>query len=954
MKHYTILKTRPRFLFTIIFISLMIINSMVFVEPSHLWAANRGKISGKIIDVKTKAPLPGVNVVVVGTSLGASTDLEGDFYIANIESGIYNLKVTMMGYKEMTVKNVRVRVNRTTEVNFELEEVVLEGEEIIVYAERPLIEKDVTSSIMILDKQEISARPTTEFNQILTTLPSIDYEDGVMKFRGGTLDEVAFMVDGARVRNPLNLSPYTSFNLSSIREAEVITGSFNAEYGEAVSGVVNIITKEGSDHYELFMDTRYVPPGKRHWGATLYDINTDIYWENSHARHLEWWIENTDQWVDPNGVRGYDARCLWTPEQAYENYLATHQPLTDYTNTPSYQTEVSFGGPVPFLKDLRFFATGKYRSQAPLFGNSFLDKGTFFDGTLKLTYKITPDMKAVFSGFWSQEKTAWGIDPTSDDGWYLNDYVLNSRYAYFDFPGYPTTQTDGQSFIFGHTLNPTTLYEIKLSRVHAKRKIWTLPDDPIGWEAIDATFDNLRAVDSKGNPIIGGYMNRIGYHTTGYYFRYDDHNTDWNITAYLSSQMSKYIQFKTGLEFSYYDLDHYNQAKAPPSRDDRVYNPYQGAFYVQNKLEFSGLIMNIGLRYDFYNPNDVVYTNVFDPFNSPKEKTNTFSQLSPRLGLSHPIDEKTVLHFSYGHFFQRAPYGDYGEGYDEQRGSLTTFMIDGTDIPWVLGNRDLKPQKTVAFEIGIERNFAKYFVLDITGFYKDIRNTIRNISVETAMGIYTTNGNGDYADRRGVEISLRKIPSVTKFGAYWGYANFTTQLGIDGTSGDPDAIREDGTLGYPTSGDVIIHLNPRLKAGFFYRTPQNFNLLKGLFKNITLSVDFHANYPNENLMQDYFYFNGKKYVRPADKNMDLRFRKEINLANDNIKISPYLEVHNLFNTRWISLGTFENASEADQQKFVESDFDYLPSVDKFGVTILELSKFRNLPRSILFGISFEF
>lgn len=954
MKHFTKLY-RGFDLSTLSRLFLVVILLLVSAfPPGDSLAATRGKISGKVTVGKSGEPLPGANIIIVGTNLGTASDLSGDYFIANLPAGVYSVKTMMMGFSTMTVKDVLVRPNRTTEVNFTLEETVIEGEEVVVTAERPLVEKDNTSSIIIMGSDEIVAQPTSDFTQVLTTLPSINVENGELKFRGGTLDQVAFMIDGTRARNPMNHSPYTNINLSSIQELEVITGSFNAEYGEAMSGVVNVITKEGGDNFELFIDTRYTPPGKKHWGPATYDLSTPMYWENSHAKHLEWWIENSDMWVDPNGVYGYDPTCDWTPEQAYQNYLDTHKPLTNYTEIPTYQTEVSLGGPVPFTKNLHFYTTTKYRSEAPLIGNAYRDKGEFFDGTFKLSYKISPSTKLCLAGFWGNEKTSWGIGWI--DTWYMQRFGLNSRYAYYDYAGLPETRTNGQTLTFSNVLSPNTMYEIRVNRVFAKRKVWPFPDDPIGWSATEATYDYLRAVDSLGYAIQGGYSNAIGHHTLGYYSRYDDENTEWNMSGYLGSQFNKYLYLKSGFEFTFYNLDHYNHAKFPDRTDDNVYNPYQGAIYAQNKLEFGGLIMNLGFRFDFYNPNDYNYEDLFNPLNSEKKKTKIFTQLSPRLGISHPIDEKTVLHFSYGHFFQRSTFGDYGEGNDDwnQQGSLTTFVIDGTTFPGVLGNRSIKPMKTVAYEVGIERNFAENFLLDITGFYKDIRNTIRTVTIETPYGIYTTNGNGNYADVRGVEFSLRKTPSMTKFGAFWGYVNFTAQIGIWGSSGDPNVIRYDGTIRYPSSGDFIAHNNPRLKMGLFYQTPSTWNSIAGIFKDITMSLNFEASYPNEKLRQDYFLYGGKKYLRPADKNTNFRMKKQISLMDGAIRLNPYLEVHNLFNEKWLNLGTFENASFEDQQQFVDTDFDFIPFYDMNGAPILPGAKYRNLPRAVLFGATFDF
>jgi len=200
MKQYLKFHSMLKFSNPIIFSLIFIFNILTVDPSSEALAAICGKISGKICDTKTGDPLPGANIMIIGTSLGTSSDLEGDYFIANLPTGLYSVKATMMGYGAVTFTNVQVRPNRTTEVNFNLEETVIEGEEIVVMAERPLIEKDNTSSIVILGRREIVAQPTTELNQVLTTLPSINVENGELKFRGGTMDQVAFLIDGTRAR----------------------------------------------------------------------------------------------------------------------------------------------------------------------------------------------------------------------------------------------------------------------------------------------------------------------------------------------------------------------------------------------------------------------------------------------------------------------------------------------------------------------------------------------------------------------------------------------------------------------------------------------------------------------------------------------------------------------------------------------------------------------------------
>ena len=912
-------------------------------------ASPTGRIAGKVIDASTGVPLPGVNIVLEGTMYGAATNLEGEYFMANISPGDYVLRASMVGYTQVMVTDVRINHDRTTVVDIRLEESFIEIEgEVVVVAHRPLVEIDNTMSRTILTTQDIAVHPTPNIQDVLTTLPGINVEGGQVYVRGGGLSEVSILVDGARIRNPMNQQTFIDINMSAIKEMEIITGAFNAEYGEARSGVFNVILRDGTEGYNLAVNMRYRPPGIRHWGKSMYDYSSELYWENSHARHLQWWIEYPDMWVDPNGVPGNNPGSIWTPEQAYENYMSTHQPLTNYGTIPTYDTEVSLGGPFPFVNNLYFFATARYRTEAPLYGNSYRDRGIFNNTTLKLTYRFTPRMKLDVSGFLYTEKRSWGIQDYPDLGW-AGSHVLDSRYAYFDFPGLPEHQTDGQTMRFSHVVSQRTMYEISLSRVHAYRRVDVFPDDPRGWEASGALYDNLRAVDENGRPIPGGYQNRVGFNTTGYFFRYHGNYVDWTSTGYLSTHLSRNLHLKSGYEFTYYHLDHFNQSKLPDRWDDNVYNPYQGAAYAQSTFEFGGFIMNAGLRFDFYNPNDYVYTDLFNPFEGERTKTKTFTQLSPRLGVSHPIDDRTVLRFSYGHFFQRGPFGDFGEGSQESEslGSLTTFLTGG-DFPWVLGNRNVRPQKTVAFEVGIDRNFAEYFVLSLTGFYKDITNTIRMITIETPLGIYRTNGNSDYADIRGLEVSLRKMPSHN----IWGYVNFNTQVGIYGRSGDPVVITPTAVR-YAASGDVIYYNNPRLKAGLFMRTPQSWNFLRGMFKDIIVSLEYEAIFPHEQIFQDNFAFEGEIYMRKVDKNANLRIMKEMSFLNNTIGLTGFIEVTNVFNDQWLNFNAFRQAPVEEQRKFVESNFDYIPSVDANGAPILDIVKYRNLPRSIVFGIMVE-
>jgi outer membrane receptor protein involved in Fe transport len=944
----------------------MLVILLVSLYASSLWPGTTGKIVGKVTDAATGESLPGANVVITGSSMGAATDFEGDYYIINVPPGNYSVQVTMIGFTTLTKTGVVVNSDHTTRVEFPLQETILEvGETVTVMADRPLIEKDNTSTRHFVQAEEIAARPTTQLTQILTTLPGIDLNAaGELVVRRGSLDQVAFLIDGIRARNPLDFEPYTNINLTAIQELELITGGFNAEYGEAQSGIFNIVTKEGGNRVTAYSEFRWTPPGKRHWGTEFYDYSTNRYWENSHARHMQWWIENPDQWVDPSGTPGNDPNSIWTPEEAYQDYIDTHQPLTDYTDRSSYQLEMSLGGPLAPIKNLFFFFSGKYRTAPPITGNSIRDNGTWFDGSAKLTYKLNPNMKLLTSGFFNESNSNQGMEFMDED--WVTGHGLRNKYAYYDFPGFPENRTDGLTMKLTHVLNQNSFYELQLSRVHRFRAQGVFPGDSTGWEAGVPEFDRLRARDENGNPISGGFSNLIGLHTTGYYYRGEDNNTDLTFSGDFVSQITKRWQIKSGGDFTYYILDRFQEGKAFNVLEDEVYHPYEGNLYFQNKLEFEGLIMNLGLRYDFYNSNNDIYTEIFDPFDlfdsvvegrdpNPETKPSPlFGQLSPRIGISHPISESTVLHFSYGHFFQRASFGDYGEG-TEVTGILNTYRTNpefGQPQPFNLGNRELKPRKTVAYELGIERNFSG-LVAEVTAFYKDITNTIRTVTVITRSGgRYLTSGNGNYGDAKGVEISLRK--PLTGF--WGGYLNYSWSTGIEGRSGDPDVIAPPGSnvqVGQIFDvGDFILYDPVRLKFGVIAATPVDYSPLGGLLSNIQLSLDYQIYYPHRRIANDVFSESGQQFLRPPDRNADIRLRKEFRLMN--LRPALFVEVRNAFNDKWVNLNLVKSGSPEDRVRFINSNFEVFPATNLDGSPFPDVIQYRNLPRTWAFGVALGF
>jgi outer membrane receptor protein involved in Fe transport len=239
----------------------------------------------------------------------------------------------------------------------------------------------------------------------------------------------------------------------------------------------------------------------------------------------------------------------------------------------------------------------------------------------------------------------------------------------------------------------------------------------------------------------------------------------------------------------------------------------------------------------------------------------------------------------------------------------------------------------------------------VTGYYKDIRNTIRTVTIISPYGVYKTNGNADYGDVRGVEISLRKQASRFTWGSIWGYANFTTQIGISGSSGAPSSISPTRTL-YPASGDVVLHSPARLKAGLYYETPSETGFLGGILDRISLTMDYQLILPNKDDLSNIITYNGATYHAPAFQNLNAKIRKDFSVG-DQFRFGVYAEFRNLTNFKMLNLSLFQTATEADVAKMIDSDFKFTPSVDQNGVPYLDMAKYQNLPRSVIFGLTME-
>jgi hypothetical protein len=309
-----------------------------FVVAHDIKAAVTGKIAGVVRDAKTGEPLPGANILIEGTDRGAACDVDGYYYIIRLEPGNYNVQARMMGYRNLTKAGVRVTSGHTSPLNFELEDTVVADSGVTIIAEREVIKMDLAGSSFAADKSEIEAVPL-----ISGVKQYINLQAGIAGWsvRGGSQGDTKLLADGLLLVDQRANEPIMMPNLSEIKEVRVEKGGFTAEYSNVRSGVINVITREGSPgKYEGSFEFRYTPGYQKHSGKSIFDpynYNNAVYLWNKLDTGYVWNMVGGDT-VGCDTVIKYDSVC-WKGTRAV--WGDENSPFYDTIKEENYP---AFGG----------------------------------------------------------------------------------------------------------------------------------------------------------------------------------------------------------------------------------------------------------------------------------------------------------------------------------------------------------------------------------------------------------------------------------------------------------------------------------------------------------------------------------------------------------------------------------------------------------------------------------
>ncbi|MFO7768426.1 MAG: TonB-dependent receptor [bacterium] len=875
--------------------ALAVFAALALLAPAVVQAqGTTGTIRGKVTDSTTGEPLAAVNVVVfetdgTATTMGAMTNAEGDYVIVNVQPGRYDLRASMMGYKQVLVEDFLVTVGVSAIRNFELEPTVLDvGETVTVTAERELIQRDVSGtqeSYTIEEMERMAVSSTSDILALQTNTATLQnnfvddiegyYDRGLeqVHMRGGRNAEVAFMIDGMQVTNLVFGGQAAQISPFSLSEMVVMAGGMSAEFGNAMSGVVNMVTREGGTSYDANMQILSSEFSGADQDAVMNNTSMDGYvggpipmvdrltfFASGSASHgRDYLVEKDDILFD------YKANPLdpeWTRDPGIE-YYGLPDDLADFD--PDEHNPYLQRGP-----DGRRILPGDHLEG--FLGYGFDNR---WSGMLNLTYKLSPSMKITGSGNvngrWGTPYTSswryamfWGM-PSDFEDWHVLGYpaydtIDPSTGEIITDPatGLPITDpknsgshvisgsglTDMENeknilfhdnrraaFVWTHQMSQATFYSVRGSHytydrtMRVKRFVneegWARrfehvyrgrdpildPDtnEVIGYEPRDPYWtpeDPMHRVTLLPIPYSADtYGERAhGYFPMGgaaagndasdrYYTNHID--VTRTLKADITSQVTSHHQVKTGLIYNYLTLDQYDLQLLyldPPYEVDYRHSPWEVGIYLQDKIEYDFLILNVGARYDGANAGEISYwtgprdvtdpetglpvIDPGDPEQAPVTSGELRSQISPRLGVSHPVTDASVIYFNYGHFFQNPVYRN--------------LYLEGTlhDSSPLIGNPNMENEKTVSYEFGYKQQFGELIALDVSMWAKDTSNMVGSERVpawfqgQTNPYGYTTFVNYDYASSKGVDVSLRKRYSDLWAGTM-NYSFMTTQSNRD-------------------------------------------------------------------------------------------------------------------------------------------------------------------------------
>jgi len=841
-----------------------------------IFAANLGKVQGKIVD-ETGEALVGVNIIVEGTELGAATDEFGEYMVPFVPAGTHMVTASYIGYNSVSKKDVIVYTNQTTVVNFRLKSTVITMEPVIVSAERAMVIKTQTETQRMVTAKDIGMLPISDINQIITLQAGVSTSERGTHVRGGRSTEIAYYVDGILTKAPHYGQQSVNLNKEAVEEVGITTGGFDAEYGEALSGIVNIKTREGSERLH-----------------GLFRYTTD---EVFRSRNLNY---------------GYNL------------------------------FEMSLGGGILEKRLLRYFVSAEAMRTGAFETTKYRVPSERFDYKLegKLSY-LLPGAKGkiTLSGFFSREQYMH-----YQDIWGELSYIYNLDHNY----GVTRKNTLG-TIAFNYMPTKNTIIESKFgytkyTRFRAVRDLDAEADADRAWyeDYIFKAGDFPELIQSieedtlKKNYLVDSMMNYYEeasrttaatlrnnpYGARGFFYTVGDQrlwryefNRDYQGIFSITSSISKIHEVKSGVNIIHQNVGWYDN-NLPwvrlPFWDIYEKSPLRLAAYVQDRMDFEGIIARAGFRLDYFDSKAAGLVNPSDLTDSSTFNADPKWRISPRLGFSMPITERSKLRFNYGHFFQTPTSHDL---YRSTEPMVVWLLLHRFNS--IVGNPNLTVEKTVAYEVAYENQISDILAFGFIAYYKDIYDLIQTSRIVTLPYPYYQVLNVDYGNVKGIEFTLKK-----RMYSYWSFDfSYTLQFakgtasyawqhyydiyndpsGQDPITGEYRLPRIDFWLDFDERHIINSTIGFHLDEAFIIKPLQEF------FADFIVS--YHSGFPFTPKDLKGVPLGDQNSARlPGYINIDANVTKDFNIMG--VKMSLFAQFYNLLNTEQI-VKVYESTGEPD-------------------------------------------
>lgn len=977
------------------------ISCLLFLVLIPLTVLAGGKIKGRIFDRETAQPLIGANVVIDGTTSGAVTGPEGEFSIVDVTPGVYAVQGRFLGYAPLTVEHVRVLNGLTTEIELQLTASTLEIREITVIAQRPLVNTNATNAVRIFTGENIEAIPIRGIDNILALQPGVVLQDGTIHIRGSRPDEVGYYLEGVSVSDPQFGGSGISLSQEALEEVSVQSGGHEAEFGRANAGIVQYQLRSGGTEpratLEYATDNISLQPRSN---ADRGDTRLGAYWYGY------------------NELTGTVSGPVLTQRLKFfglVNYLYNRNTY------PQAYSGVSVGP----VKDAQTGDSINWVYPAGTLLKSSTENTTF---TSTLSVDLNPLVLRI-SGSYSKAIEFTGGNPS----------------LFMDLARVPEADTwngfwSGKGTYF---LTPTTYVELTGGMLFYTRKVMDpiLRDDFFSYG--DSVANALAGViwSRKATEQGGRYATPAPYLVDDFSFAAPgtplasytrlDRNA-LSFSAAFSTQIGASHTVKAGGDFQRftirayqpaypqtlaYSIAHNNQLPdGDPSKvsvadilrtgGTNVYgydllgrkydgsdfmgprHPVYASMYLQDKMEFSDLVVNAGLRYDYSSTNayelidpsrpELTYNlNTLEVDPRGLKKSPPFHAFSPRLGVGFPVSDRTVFHVQYAGLVQQPRLRDVNMGL------YALGLVIKSGVSEYPVGIDLRPTRTTQYEAGFCQQIGDFASFDVTGFYKDIKDQVVMDLEQVAQGSSGSNypvfTNGDYATTKGVEIAftMRRRERLLASAALslqdaegsGSYPNSNWAI-VTGSTNQEFRPQYVAPLAYEQALAGNINVDYRFGAG------DGGPILQEL--GASLLITFNSGHPYTRTATP---VTGRFAVEPVNSSttpwffqMDMRIDKTVRIAG-RLGMTAYIYVINLLDTRNI-LNVFPatgsptddgviynpesggKAAQAFGPRYVDMyrayNIDYSNPGVNSPVYFLQSPQFYGPPRQIRFGLRLEY